>query len=63
MDITQEENDMKLASGIAAFEAKHFTQAMKLLSPLAEDGSAAAQYRLAGYFGICGSLNLDRILV
>ena len=47
MDITQKETGMELSSGIAAFEAKHFTQAMKLLSPLAEDGSADAQYRLA----------------
>ena len=32
---------------MAAFEARHFTQAMKLLSPLAETGLAQAQYRLA----------------
>ncbi len=38
---------MRLSSGVAAFEAKQFTQAMKLLSPLAETGSAEAQYRLA----------------
>lgn len=39
--------DMSLSSGIAAFEAKHFTQALQLLSPLAESGNAEAQYRLA----------------
>ena len=38
---------MKLSSGIAAFEAKQFAQALRLLSPLAETGSADAQYRLA----------------
>jgi len=38
---------MDLNSGIAAFEAKHFSRAMKLLSPIAESGSAEAQYRLA----------------
>ena len=43
----EEEAEIKLSSGIAAFEARHFTQAMKLLSPLAETGLAQAQYRLA----------------
>ncbi|MEK9625579.1 MAG: tetratricopeptide repeat protein [Gammaproteobacteria bacterium] len=38
---------MDFNSGIAAFEAKHFSRAMKLLSPIAESGSAEAQYRLA----------------
>ena len=36
-----------LASGMAAFEAKHFTRALPLLSPFAERGNAQAQYRLA----------------
>ena len=44
---TREETEMKLSSGVAAFEAKQFTQAMKLLSPLAQTGLADAQYRLA----------------
>ena len=44
---TRDETEMRLSSGVAAFEAKQFTQAMKLLSPLAETGSAEAQYRLA----------------
>lgn len=39
--------DMELSSGIAAFEAKHFAQAIQLLSPLAEQGQPEAQYRLA----------------
>lgn len=39
--------DMDLASGIAAFEAKEFRRALQLLQPLAEDGHAEAQYRLA----------------
>lgn len=39
--------DMDLSSGIAAFEAKHFAQALNLLSPLAEQGDPDAQYRLA----------------
>ncbi|MHB8715526.1 MAG: tetratricopeptide repeat protein, partial [Sulfuricaulis sp.] len=39
--------DMNLASGISAFEAKEFAKAFKFLSPLAEDGDARAQYRLA----------------
>ena len=38
---------MDLASGIAAFEAKQFTHAMRLLSPLAEAGEAEAQFRVA----------------
>lgn len=38
---------MSLSSGIGAFEAKHFGQAMMLLSPLAEAGEVEAQYRMA----------------
>ena len=41
------EPDMDLASGIAAFEAKEFRRALQLLTPLAEDGDADAQFRLA----------------
>src|SRR5690606_9974579 len=43
----KDNEDMDLASGIAAFEAKHFSQAFKLLSPLADAGNAEALYRLA----------------
>ncbi|MGB5297381.1 MAG: sel1 repeat family protein, partial [Thiogranum sp.] len=39
--------DIELASGMAAFEAKHFSRAAQLLSPFAEDGNAEAQHRLA----------------
>jgi TPR repeat protein len=39
--------DMDFNSGMAAFEAKHFSRAMQLLSPLAEQGNAEAQHRLA----------------
>jgi len=45
--IIMPELDMNLASGISAFEAKEFAKAFKFLSPLAEDGNAQAQYRLA----------------
>ena len=38
---------INLASGIAAFEAKHFAQALGLLGPVAESGNEDAQYRLA----------------
>ena len=38
---------MELESGIAAFEAKHFSTALRLLTPLAEAGNAEAQYRVA----------------
>lgn len=38
---------MSLSSGIAAFESKHFSQAAALLGPLAQDGYAEAQYRMA----------------
>ncbi len=40
-------SEMNLASGVAAFEAKHFVQAMRLLGPPAENGVPQAQYRLA----------------
>ncbi len=39
--------DVDFSSGLAAFEAKHFGRAMVLLSPLAENGNADAQHRLA----------------
>ena len=39
--------EMSLKSGIVAFEAKNFTMAMKLLSPLSDAGDAEAQYRMA----------------
>ncbi len=38
---------MELSSGIAAFEAKNFAQALALLGPIAEKGNVDAQYRLA----------------
>lgn len=41
-----DELNMLLASGMAAFEAKHFSRAAKLLSPLADAGLAEAQYRM-----------------
>ena len=42
--------DLDLQSGISAFEAKNFTMAMRLLSPLAEAGDAEAQYRMGMMF-------------
>jgi uncharacterized protein len=42
-----ETQNMELLSGISAFECKSFTQAMKLLAPLAEDGDTEALYRVA----------------
>ena len=42
-----DDRDMALSSGIAAFEARQFTRAARLLSPLAEEGDAEAQYRMA----------------
>lgn len=46
-DNQQFERDMQLSSGIAAFEAKHFAQAADLLEPMANDGDAEAQFRMA----------------
>lgn len=42
-----QESDASYASGMAAFEAKNFSQAMRFLSPLAEQGDAEAQHRCA----------------
>ena len=42
-----DEQEMTLASGIAAFEAKQFTRAQQLLTPHAQIGNSDAQYRLA----------------
>jgi TPR repeat protein len=39
--------EMDLSSGIAAFEAKHFSRSAQLLSPLADMGDPRAQYRMA----------------
>ncbi len=41
------DQDMELSSGIAAFEAKQFSRAVGLLSPLADAGDPEAQYRVA----------------
>jgi TPR repeat protein len=46
-DQTDIESSVDLASGISAFESKHFTHALHLLSPLAQRGLADAQYRVA----------------
>ena len=43
----KDDHDMNMSSGIAAFEAKHFSTAIQFLSPLAEEGNADAQYRMA----------------
>ena len=41
------EDSMSYSSAMAAFEAKHFSRALQLLSPFAERGDADAQHRLA----------------
>lgn len=41
------DDNMDLASGIMAFEAKHFSRALQILSQLAEKGEPDAQYRCA----------------
>ncbi|CAK0744128.1 conserved hypothetical protein [Gammaproteobacteria bacterium] len=49
-DTTIADMDMNFSSGIAAFEAKHFSKAMQLLSPFTVQGNAEAQYRVAIMF-------------
>ncbi len=44
---TETAEALDLSSGISAFEAKQFAQALRLLTPLAERGNADAQYRIA----------------
>lgn len=41
------DQEMALASGIAAFESKQFSRAVGLLRPLADTGNHEAQYRIA----------------
>ena len=41
------DDDITLTSGLAAFEAKHFARAVKILAPLIEKGHAEAMYRCA----------------
>ena len=45
--MNSEANEIDLASGIAAFESRLFSSAVPLLRPLADDGNAEAQYRMA----------------
>ena len=46
--VEMSENErMELESGIAAFEAKHFSTALRFLAPFAERGLDEAQYRMA----------------
>ncbi len=42
-----DEQEMALASGIAAFESKQFSRALQLLTPHAQVGNPDAQHRLA----------------
>ena len=42
-----ENRAMELESGIAAFETKNFAHAIKLLSPIADEGNVEALYRMA----------------
>ncbi len=42
-----DEQQMALASGIAAFESKQFSRALQLLTPHAQIGNPDAQHRLA----------------
>ncbi len=42
-----DEQEMALASGIAAFESKQFSRALQLLTPHAQIGNPDAQHRLA----------------
>lgn len=45
--MNDENSEMDLSSGIAAFEGKHFATASRLLSPLAHQGNEEAQFRMA----------------
>lgn len=42
-----DDEEMNFSSGLAAFEAKHFSRALQYLSPFANDGDAHAQHMLA----------------
>ncbi len=59
-----EDDEMSFNSGLSAFEAKHFSSAMQLLSPIAELGHPDAQYRVAIMFqnGLGMALNLQQAL-
>ena len=47
MTDSDDDLNMTLGSGIAAFEAKHFARAAELLAGLADAGEPEAQYRVA----------------
>ena len=42
-----ESDNIDMASAMAAFEGKHFSQAMQLFTPIAEAGDMDAQHRVA----------------
>nr|AFI78465.1 Sel1 domain protein repeat-containing protein [uncultured bacterium ws138B4] len=45
--MSDESIDQDYASGVAAFESREFSQAMRFLYPIAESGNADAQHRVA----------------
>lgn len=45
--VDMSDDEVDFSSGMMAFEAKHFSRAMQILSPLAEKGNAEAQHRCA----------------
>lgn len=45
--MTIDNEDMQFATGLAAFEAKHFSRAVQELYPFAEQGNAKAQHLIA----------------
>ena len=58
--MTSSDPDLELSSGIKAFEAKDFTSAMRLLSPLADGGNAEAQYKVGEMYEMGRGVDQDR---
>jgi len=50
IDMTEGEDIVDFNSAMSAFESKHFSTAVQLLSPFAEKGNAEAQHRCAIMF-------------
>jgi len=50
ISVADDNNEIDLASGMAAFEEKNFSKAKQMLSPLAEAGNPEAQHRMAIMF-------------
>ena len=58
------QDEIDFNSGMMAFEARHFSRAMQILSVIAEKGNTDAMHRCAIMYqnGLCGAVNKEAAL-